>query len=460
MSSTSITPSATGGALGAPAPRSPRPPKREHWADKVETRSRSMTALGLTASALFVFGFGAWAVTAPLASAAVASGYVAAAGRNLVIQHLEGGIIEEIAIREGDRVTRGQTLFVLDATPATAQRNRLRNQLFAIQARASRLQAERDGDSALRFPAGLDAAGDPVRQNILDEQNKEFVTKLEGQRREIAILQQQIGALDEEILGVADQKVASENQLAVINDEVARKKGLLDRGLTNRNEYTQVLLSQSELTGQIGQFGASVLAARTEIAGRREQIARQESHRVEVAANELNTARAEIADLEEQLDAAEAVVSRVVVRSPSDGVILKLNYNVSGAVVGAGQPMVEILPTSQDLIVEARIPPQDIDSVHMSQIAELRFTALNRLTPTVDAAVTYVSPDRLVDPRTEQPYYLARLRITDNLPPSIDRSQIYPGMPVETFIRTGERTFLEYLLKPIEDSFNRAFRER
>ncbi|WP_062110959.1 HlyD family type I secretion periplasmic adaptor subunit [Aureimonas sp. AU40] len=433
---------------------------RPSWTDGVPTNSRTMTLVGLLTSGAFLLGFGIWATTAPLSGAAIAHGYVAAAGRNLQIQHLEGGIISDILVREGDRIDSNQALYRMDSTGAAAQRNRLRNQLFALEARAARLAAERDGERALVFPDVLQVRPeDPALAKVLDEQVKEFTTKLEGHRREMAIIQQQIAALEEQIRGLGDQKVAAQEQLAVVKDELKRRKSLLDRGLANRREYTDFLLSQAQLTGQIGEFGASVLAARTQMEERREQIARLQSKRVETAASDLNEARARIADIDEQLQAAETVLERVTVRSPSAGIVVKLNYNARGAVVSPGQPMAEILPTGESMIVEARLTPQDIDQVHTNQPAELRFPALNRLTPSVDATVTFVSPDRIVDPRTDQPYYIARLRLAERLPPGVDLAQIYPGMPVETYIKTGERTFLEYLLKPLEDSFSRAFRE-
>lgn len=440
----------------APKPRAPR----AHWADAVPTQSRKLTLAGLALSGVFLCGFGVWATTAPLSGAAIAHGFVVAAGRNLQIQHLEGGIVSEILVREGDRIAAEQPLFRFESSSAGAQRNRLRNQLLSLEARAARLSAERDGAAELVFPERLrQQADDAPLANVLSEQMKEFTTKLEGHRREVAIIGQQIAALSEQIQGLGEQKSAAQEQLAVVKEELKRRKALLEKGLANRREYTDFLLSQAQLTGQIGEFGSSILSAKTQIEEKKEQIARLQSKRVETAAGELNETRARIADVDEQLQAAEAVLERVTVRSPSAGVVVKVNYNAKGAVVTPGQPMAEILPTGESMIVEARLTPQDIDSVHVNQHADLRFTALNRLTPTVDATVTFVSPDRLVDPRTEQPYYVARLRLSDNLPPGVAIAQIYPGMPVETYIKTGERTFLEYLLKPLEDSFSRAFRE-
>lgn len=434
---------------------------RQDWARDVKTGTRILTLVGLMATALFLFGFGAWAAYAPLAGAAVAPGFVAAAGQNQRIQHLEGGIIDKILVREGDTVAAGQILFELDPTAAEAQRNRLEEQVVALSARAARLVAERDGFSALEFPPDLEReakAGN--REELLVEQDKEFIARLERHRQEGVILRQRVNALNEQIEGLASQQTAVERQLAVVEEETKRKKLLLDKGLTDRSEYTALLRSEAELVGQLGQAKSSILGARTQIVEAEEQSSRLTTQRVETAASQLNDVRTQISSAQEELRAARAVLNRIQVRAPSDGIVVSMMYNSRGSVVKPGEPILELLPTAEDLVIEARISPKDIDVVSVGQAATLHFVALNtRTTPVVPATVAYISADRLIDRSDQQPYYLARLRITDELPPEIETSQIYPGMPVETFIKTGDRTFLEYLGKPIADSFNRAFRE-
>jgi HlyD family type I secretion membrane fusion protein len=205
---------------------------------------------------------------------------------------------------------------------------------------------------------------------------------------------------------------------------------------------------------------SQISSAKNQINEAREQIERAKSQRIEDALKELSDASNKLSDGEEQIKAARSMLERTIIKAPADGIIVSLKVNSPGIVLRPGEPVLELLPTTSDLVIEARIDPRSIDTVKVGQEARLRFTALNSTTtPEVSASVTYISADRLVDPATNQPYFQARLRITDNLPEEISRGQIYPGMPVETYISTGDRTFAEYLVKPLTDSFSRSFRE-
>ena len=431
------------------------------WTRDVKTGTRVLSVAGLALTTVFLAGFGAWAAFAPLAGAAVAAGEVAAAGQNQKIQHLEGGIIEKILVREGEAVKTGQILFELDATAAEAQRDRLEHQVVALSARIARLEAERDGATKLAFPGELvlQAQQEGV-PGPLSEQEKEFAARLDRYRQEIVIYRQRLAALKEQAAGMAYQQTAIERQLEVVQEEAARKKDLLDRGLTDRSEYTALLRSEADLTGQLGQVRSSILGAKTQMIEANEHLARLTTQRVETAASELNDVRTALYGAREELRAASAVLDRVQVRAPTDGIVVKKVSNTIGGVVKPGDILLELLPTSDELVIEARIAPHDVDVVHPGNQANLRFSALNvRTTPVVPGTVTYVSADSLVDQASQRPYYIARIRITDDLPVEITRAQIYPGMPVETYIKTGERTFFDYLTRPIVDSFSRAFRE-
>ncbi|HEX2020483.1 MAG TPA: HlyD family type I secretion periplasmic adaptor subunit [Aurantimonas sp.] len=435
--------------------------RHAEWTRDVSTGTRLMSISGLALTALFLAGFGAWGAYAPLAGAAVASGVVAAAGQNQQIQHLEGGIIDRILVREGEVVKAGQVLFELDSTAAEAQRNRLTQEVVALAARIERLQAERDGEDALAFPQALvRRAEEKGFPHLLVEQEKEFSARLDRYRQETIIYQQRLNALLDQIAGMTYQQTAIERQLEVVQEEAARKKALLDRGLTDRSEYTALLRSEAELIGQLGQVRSSILGARTQMVEANEHLARLTTQRVETAASELNDVRTTLSSSEEQLRAASAVLDRVHVRAPADGIVIKTVSNTIGGVVKPGDILLELLPTSDELVVEARVDPQDVDVVVPGLLADLRFSALNvRTTPVVPGTVTYISADSFVDQATRQPYYVARIRITEDLPIEITRAQIYPGMPVETYIKTGERTFFDYLTRPVVDSFSRAFRE-
>ena len=437
------------------------PSANRDWAADVPTRTGGVSMIGYAGIAAFLGAFGFWAATAPLAGAAIASGVVAAAGQNLTVQHLEGGIVAEVAVEEGQRVEAGDTMFVMDRTNALALRNRLTKQRLALLARKARLEAERDGDDGLTLdPDLLATAAEEGVDDTVNEQVREFETRYERHRSERVIFAQRIATLGEQIAGLEAQVLAGEQQQEVIAAETVRKEDLVRKGLARQDELSDLLRAGAQLFGQIAQAQASIGAAKTQVVEAEEQVVRLATQRIEQAVTELAEVRTQLGDIEEQLNAADAVLGRVVVRAPTDGIVVSLAYRAPGSVVGPGEGMAELLPTTDDLVVEARLSPLDIDQVSLGQEASLRFSALNaRITPEVDATIRYVSPDRLVDPATQEPYYTARLEITENLPPEVRPDQIYPGMPVETFIRTSERTFLEYLVKPITDSFSRAFTE-
>lgn len=433
----------------------------DNWAERVETSIKTPAMFGVGVLTVFVGGFILWASIAPLSGAAVASGFVSASGQNQIIQHLEGGIVDEILVREGDRVTSGQALLRLDKTSAEATRNRLAKLLFALDARTARLQAERDGQKTFAFPAELIEQANTINlQDDLAEQQREFTKRLARHRSEQNILDQRIAALNEQIEGFKAQKSAVNQQLKVVQSDLKRKRKLLKRGLTQRSQVTLLQRNEAELMGRAGGFTAELGRARTAIIEAREQQEQLRAQQAETAVTTLNQLRREKADAREQYYAAVNILERVVIRAPSDGIVVTLKKNTRGSVVRAGEDILELLPTTNELIVEARISPLDIDVVSMGQSASLRFSALNqRTTPEVPATVIYISADRLIDPASQEPFYTARLKISESLPDTIDRSKIFPGMPVETYIKTGDRTFLEYVSRPIIDSFSRAFRE-
>jgi HlyD family secretion protein len=432
------------------------------WQANINNRTERITQLGAAGVATFLLIFGLWAATAPLAGAIIAPGIVAAAGQNVMVQHLEGGVISEIKVKEGQRVRRGQPLIVLDPILARAQLNRVLQQWVSQRAEMARLDAERDGLPTIPLPKDLTVYADsPDFNDIFAEQTKEFQARLARYKAEQAILKQRVAALQDSIVGLNAQKKSAEDQLAIVEGEADRKKRLLGKGLTKRSEYTDLLRSVAELVGQTGSLQAQIASSVTQIGEAQQQIERLTTSRVEDAVTQINKDRAQAADLEEQINAARSVVDRTTIRAPVDGVVVRSVYNSKGSVVRPGEVVMELLPTTGDLIVEAKIKPQDIDSIRVEQDASLMFTALNqRSTPKVRGKVFYISADRLVAPSTEQPYYLVRLKMSDKLPSEVKPEQIYPGMPVETFISTGERTFLAYLTKPLRDSFQRAFREK
>ncbi|MGX7874232.1 HlyD family type I secretion periplasmic adaptor subunit [Mesorhizobium sp. ORM6] len=432
------------------------------WQGNPRTDIKRVAFTGYAAIMLFVVGFGYWAVSAPLSGAVITQGTISATGGNILIQHPEGGIVQELLVHEGDRVQQAQNLILLDPTAAQAELNRLTRQSIALRASTSRLEAERDGLD--RLSPVTEAAPAPFQhdfETLIREQQKEFDARLARFRSEQSILAQRVAMHRQSVAGLQAQKQAIQQQAEVVKKELGIKTGLLDKGLTNRTEYSQLLRSEADLVGQAGMLEANLASANTQIVEAQEQIERLTTQRVEEALTKLDEVRSNLADIEEQARAAEAVLRRTTIKAPAAGIVVSSIYNAKGSVIARGEKIMEILPTAPDLIVDARLRPKDVDQVRVGQPAKLRLSALNmRLTPEISATLTQISADRLVDEVTHEPYFRAKLKIAADLPPGVKREQLYPGTPVEVFINTSNRTFFEYLARPMLDSFARAFTER
>ncbi|MER9584977.1 HlyD family type I secretion periplasmic adaptor subunit [Mesorhizobium sp. M0276] len=426
------------------------------------TDIRRVALTGYLAIGLLAGSFGYWAATAPLSGAVITQGTISATGGNIHIQQPEGGIVQQLLIHEGDRVQQGQDLVILDKTAAQAELNRLTRQSIALEASMARLEAERDGmDRLAPINEAAPASFQQDFQKLIREQQKEFDARLARFRSEQSIMAQRVAMDRESVVGLNAQKLAIEQQSEVVKKELGIKTGLLDKGLTNRTEYSQLLRSEADLVGQAGALEANLAAANSQIVEAQVQVERLTSQRVEEALTKLNEVRTNLADIEEQIRAAEAVLQRTTIKAPVAGIVVSSTYNSKGSVIAPGEKIMEILPTASGLNVDAKLRPKDVDQVRVGQRAKLRLSALNmRLTPEVSATVTQISADRLVDQVTHEPYFRAKLKIADALPPGVKAEQLYPGTPVEAFINTGDRTFFEYLARPMMDSFARAFAER
>lgn len=416
---------------------------------------------GILVMGAFFAGFGYWSVKAPLSGAAIAPGIVVVSGQNQDIDHLEGGIIREIAVKEGELVKEGQELLFLDETQAVAERNRVNKQLVALTATIARSTAELTDLETIEFPQKLvELAEQNETTDLLERQKVEFQSRINQHKSELGVLDEQVQAIEEEMEGINRQIDAEQRKLVVLQEEISAKKSLLERGLTPRNTYNALLREEADTEGAIGRLTATIGQRKKSIAEVRVQQETIRASRKAEASAAINETQTRIDDLEEQLTSRAAILNRMVIRAPVQGVIVNITKNTIGSVVRPGETVMEIQPSTDDLIISARIAPQDVDIVSVGQNASIRFSALNtRITPEVDAKIEYLSADRLVDEATQEPYFDARLRLSKDLPDPVKIEQIYPGMPVDAFIKTGDRTFLEYLAKPITDSFSKAFRE-
>lgn len=418
--------------------------------------------LGLLAMLALFGSFGVWASTAPISGAAVAQGSFVARGQNRTIQHLEGGIIEAILVDEGARVSAGDELIRLDATQPRATLQRLTAEFDTVLAREARLVAEREGADRLVFSEALlkRSASEPSVAEQMADQEAEFAAKRERFQAETAVLEQKIKALEEEISGHKAQREAISSQLALVEEELADLQALFEKRLTAQERLLALRRTASQLQGKDGELIAASGKAEQTILENRQQIIRLETERVEEAATGLVELRVEKAKLQNEIAAAADILARVAVRTPMDGIVVKVHVNTIGGVLEQGASVVDILPLPADLVVEARLDPVDIDRVSPGQDASVRIPALHiPYSPAIPAKVEYVSADRFVDEDSNEVYYLARIGAIE-LPADIEPERLYPGMQVEAFIATEPRTFLEYLVEPVLQSFQRSLREQ
>lgn len=439
-------------------------PRRE-WFDDVPRKTRSFVLLGFASIAVSVIGFGHWATSAMIAGAIVVGGAFVATGDNKVVQHFEGGVIQRIAVHEGDVVEAGQTLIVLDDTRPAAELRRLILKRASAGALAARLRAEAKDEAKLVFPPDLLAhADDPVVADILRNQQLTFAASRQALMGEIATLREGVKSLERRIEGGETQIHHTREQLALLDQEIAAKSALVDRGLVTRPHVLALQRAAANLRGEIGRLTGEIGDARERISRAHEQIAALRSAAVSAAVEKLQAVDAEHRDVIEQIRAAQAVLERITITAPVRGVVVKLNYKTPGGVIQAGKSILEIVPVENELVIEVRVRPQDIDSVRRGAEAEVRLTALNRrTTPMIPGSVVYVSADSLGDQpgqRGASDAYVVRVALNGEALSRLAAGfKPTPGMPAEVYIRTTERTFLEYLMRPIKDSMERAFRE-
>ena len=435
----------------------------DDWTKKVKTSLRGPTFAALTIAGVGLGGFLVWASTAELAGAVMASGSVAANGDNQVIQHLEGGIVKNILIKDGEAVVAGQPLLELDPTLVEANLNRARKTLVTLRADEVRLLAELADRETIEFPPDMMSETlDPALKDFIHSKKAEFELRSLRYRNEVSILQQRLAGLHEEIGGTDAQRIANKKQMGLMRDELKDLDYLYQKGLARQDRMFAMQRSEADLEGKDGALQAAMGKAKQTMAEIQQQIEKLGHDRRTEAGTKLSETRTRIADTIEQIIAYQSVLSRIVVRSPTDGTVVRLNVNTVGAVISPGQALMELLPKNAELVVEAKLQVTDIDAVHVGREASVRLAALNqRTTPVVSSHVVFVSADKLVDKQNpnQLPYYRVRLSLDlDKLTPR-DRALLAPGMPAEAFIATSERTLMRYLFRPIEDSFAKAMRE-
>lgn len=447
-------------------------PSLDQWHRDVPKSSRRLCLWGIAILAILGPGFGAWAVYAPLEGAVVASGSFVATGQNKQIQHLEGGIVEQVMVREGDVVEKGQALLRLNETAARTRLTRLALRRYRLLALRARVQSEIDGLTIIEFPDEIrNASGDPELSELMERQRVELNARLKKRTAEQDVLNKEIAGLREGIRGYEAQVKSAEARLELFKEEMKDKAELLARQLARKTDMLAIQRAEATLLGELGELSGRIADAKERIARAEQQIVSLQSAAIQQAVEELRQTETELDDITEQLRAAEDVVNRIEVRAPVQGAVVKLNSNTPGGVIAPGAIIMELLPTNEALLIEARISPREIVHVHSGQEALIRLSALKqRLTPMIPGKVVYLSPDTINDPGSPAsakagqsgsgPAFVVRVKLdgeaSAKLVPDFKPT---PGMPADLFIRTEERTFFDYIMRPVFDSFARAFRE-
>jgi HlyD family type I secretion membrane fusion protein len=418
--------------------------------------------LGMAIILLFFGAFGGWAATAPLSGAVIANGAVSPEGSRRTVQHLEGGIIDEIRVREGDTVAEGDVLMVLHDVHAQAEVGAQMIQLRSLAATEARLRAERTGNNTIHFDYPVLAdRDDPDVRSVIAQQINQFETRKENDRTRESTLIQKIAQLEQQITGATRQLEGVKRQTELIREEIVGVKELYEKGYERKPRLLALQRAEAELLGTEGELVSRIAEAQEAIGETKLEIINLKTDRVEKVDADLADTQAKRIELEKQIKEGLDRLKRTVIRAPISGAVLNLKFKTIGGVIRAGDPVLDIVPTDEDLVIDARIAPNDIDDVHADLKAYVMFPSFpQRNLLRLDGRVGQVSADALQDERTGQHYFTAKVRVDrahlEGLAPNLE---LVPGMPAEVFIATVERTFLEYLVQPILQTIERSFRE-
>jgi len=411
---------------------------------------------------VLVIGVGGWAATAVISGAVVASGSIVVDSNVKKVQHLTGGIVGELRVRDGDRVRAGDIVVRLDETVTRANLAIVTKGLDELTARKARLESERDGSDTIIFPAQLLAgAGDPDRAAAMDSEGKLFNLRRTARSGQKAQLRERIAQLQEEITGLIAQQDSKAKEIALLERELAGVRELWKQNLVQLTRLTALEREAARLDGERGQLIAAAAQAKGKIAETTLQILQIDQDIASDVAKELREVDGKIGEFIERKVTAEDQLKRTDIRAPQDGTVFQLAVHTVGGVITAGDPIMLIVPDADNLSVEVKVNPQDIDQLQLNQKAILRFTAFNvRTTPEIEGTVTRISADTSTDQRTGQSYYTVRIAMAADQVERLGDVKLLPGMPVEAFVQTGDRTMFSYLMKPLHDQFVRAFREK
>lgn len=420
---------------------------------------RNLVLAGVAAIGVGFGGFGAWAVTARLDNAAVASGIVAVDSKRKTVSHLEGGVLKTLLKAEGERVTQGEPLLRLEDARQRAELQQLQAKRIGLEAKLARLRAEQTGATEIAFPEDIARMDSPIAREVLRAEQGLFKSRAQVQGGKIHIQQRVIEQHQAEADALKAQIDATTQQRSLIDEEVRIMAELYEKRYAKRSQLVELQTKQSELSGRAGEYAARKAKAEQAVAGANLEILSISLEQQNDIGGEIQEAQLMLSEVSERIVQAEDVLRRLVVTSPQEGIVSNIRMRTAGSAIAAGEAILDIVPENEPLIVEAKVDPRDIDSVRVGSGTRVRLTAFNsRLLPPLEAKVSYVAPDQLVDEKSGIPYFVVRAEID---PQSLRdyKISLHAGMTAEVMIVNGARRAVDYLLSPITDSFNRAFRE-
>jgi len=411
---------------------------------------------------VLVFGLGGWASTAEISGALIAQGSVVVDSNIKKVQHPTGGVVGEVRAHDGDRVKAGDILIRLDETVTRANLAIVTKGLTELYARRARLAAERDGADSVAMPKELaDQADDPDVKDAMSSERKLFDLRRKARLGQKDQLRQRIAQLQEQITGLSAQLDAKDKETKLITQELQGVRDLWAKNLVQLNRLTSLERDAAKIEGERGQLIASSAEAKGKIAETQLQILQVDQDATSDVAKELRDIDSKIGEFVERKVTAEDQLKRTDIRAPQDGVVFQSTANTVGGVIAAGDSIMLIVPEADNLMVEVKVDPKDIDQVQFGQSVVLRFSAFDmRTTPEINGTVSRIAADTSTDQRTGQTYYLVRIAMSADEVSRLGRVKLTPGMPVEAFIQTGERTLVAYLIKPLRDQLMRSFREK
>jgi len=424
--------------------------------DLVETSMETPKRVGLGIFFLVFVIFGGWAALAPIDGAARAPGQVTVKTYKKAVQHLEGGIVKSILVENGDVVSENQPLLEMDNTQPLTQLEIANSQLVALQAREARLIAERDNLPSVRFPDNLTGAN--AREEVLSQLSI-FEARKASREGSIEVLGQRVEQLESKLIGLAALKKSKETLANSFADELADTRSLLEEGFSDKARLRSVERNLATYQGEAADLSATISSTQVQVGETRMQILQLNREFQNEVVNELGDTQTRLKDAQERSTSLTDVVTRTIVRAPVSGVVNGMQVHTEGGVIGAGTTIAEIVPLTEELILEAQVSPLDIDRVFEGQITKIRFSSFGSKTPMIEGKLLSLSADAIIDQNSGMTYYLARVEVTNEGMANLEDLELLPGMPAEVLIATGSRTLLQYLFKPFSNAMARSFIE-